>query len=174
MKSLAEERRTGTIELLMTKPLTDWDIIVGKYFAGFLLVIFSLLPTLVYYYSVSALGNPAGNIDTAGVMGSYIGLVLLGGVFCALGIFASSFSPNPILAFILSAFLCFIFFSGFNSLSGLPVWSEHALAVQQLGLLYHYESLSRGLVDSRDVVYFLSLIFVLLLSTKLILGSRQW
>jgi len=174
MRSFAEERKAGTMELLLTKPLSDWDIIIGKFLASFLLVTVALLPTVVYYYSVYNLGNPVGNIDTPGVIGSYVGLVLLGGVFCSVGIFASSITPNQIVAFIVAAFLCFILFSGFNSLSTLDVWSEHVLGIKQLGILYHYEAMSKGLIDSRDLLYFLSVIFSMLSITKLILGSRQW
>ena len=174
MRSFAEERKAGTMELLMTKPLRDWDVILGKFMASFLLVLFALLPTILYYYSIYTLGNPAGNIDTPGIIGSYIGLSLLGGVFCAVGILASSITPNQIVAFILAAFLCFILFSGFESIAQLEVWSSSVLLIKQLGILYHYQSLSRGLIDSRDVIYFLSVIFILLSTTKLILGSRQW
>lgn len=174
MRSFAEEKKAGTLELLFTKPLSDWQIIGGKFFASFLLVLFALIPTLLYYYSVSRLGNPPGNIDTPGVMGSYIGLALLGGVFCAIGILASSITSNQIVAFILSAFLCFIFFSGFDSLSTLSAAAGNALLIKQLGIAYHYESLSKGLIDSRDVLYFLSVAFLMLSITKLILGSRQW
>ncbi|HEY3402632.1 MAG TPA: gliding motility-associated ABC transporter permease subunit GldF [Ohtaekwangia sp.] len=174
MKSFSEEKKAGTLELLMTKPLTDWDILLGKFFAGFLLVLFSLLPTLIYYFSIRQLGNPPGNIDTAGVAGSYIGLILLGATFCAVGILASSITSNQIIAFILAAFLCFILFSGFDSLSALSLWSSYALQVKQLGVLYHYDSLSKGLIDSRDLIYFSSVIFLLLSGTKFIMGSRQW
>lgn len=174
MRSFAEEKKAGTLELLFTKPLSDWQIIGGKFFASFLLVLFALIPTLLYYYSVSRLGNPPGNIDTPGVMGSYIGLALLGGVFCAIGILASSITSNQIVAFILSAFLCFIFFSGFDSLSTLSAAAGNALLIKQLGIAYHYDSLSKGLIDSRDVLYFLSVAFLMLSITKLILGSRQW
>ena len=174
MRSFAEEKKAGTMELLLTKPLSDWQIILGKFFASFALVLFALIPTLLYYYSVSRLGNPAGNIDTPGVMGSYIGLALLGGVFCAVGILASSITGNQIVAFILAAFLCFILFSGFDSVSTLSAASGSALLIKQLGATYHYESLSKGLIDSRDVLYFLSVIFLMLSITKLILGSRQW
>lgn len=174
MRSFAEEKKAGTLELLFTKPLSDWQIIGGKFFASFLLVLFALIPTLLYYYSVSRLGNPPGNIDTPGVTGSYIGLALLGGVFCAIGILASSITSNQIVAFIVSAFLCFIFFSGFDSLSTLSAASANVLLIKQLGIAYHYESLSKGLIDSRDVLYFLSVAFLMLSITKLILGSRQW
>ncbi|HEY9045431.1 MAG TPA: gliding motility-associated ABC transporter permease subunit GldF [Ohtaekwangia sp.] len=174
MRSFAEEKKAGTMELLMTKPLSDWDVILGKFFASLCLVVVALIPTLLYYFSVYQLGNPTGNIDTAGIAGSYIGLCLLGGVFCSIGIFASSITPNQIVAFIVAAFLCFILFSGFESLASLNVWSDYTLFIKQLGILYHYESLSKGLIDSRDVLYFFSVAFLLLSVTKLILGSRQW
>lgn len=174
MKSLAEEKRGGTMELLLTRPLSDWDIILGKYLASFLLVIFSILPTLVYYFSVRALGDPVGNVDTSGVIGSYIGLILLGGVFCSVGIFASSITPNQIVAFIVAAFLSFLLFSGFDSLSALNTWSAWVLVIKQFGMLYHYESLGKGLIDSRDLIYFFSVAFMFLLLTKTVIGSRSW
>jgi ABC-2 type transport system permease protein len=174
MRSFAEEKKGGTMELLLTRPLTDWDIILGKYLACVSLVLLALLPTLIYYFSIYALGNPAGNIDTPGVIGSYIGLGLLGGVFCAIGIFASSITSNQIVSFILAAFLCYIFFSGFESFALLNVWSANTLFIKQLGIFYHYESLSKGLIDSRDVVYFLSVIALMLLVTRITLGSRSW
>lgn len=174
MRSFAEEAKGGTLELLLTKPLSDWDIILGKFLACFLLVILSLVPTIVYYFSVYALGNPAGNIDTPGVVGSYIGLILLGAVFCSIGIFSSSITQNQIVSFIVSAFLCYILFAGFESLSLLNVWSEQALFIKGLGLLYHYEALSKGLIDSRNLVYFGSVITLMLLLTRIILGTRSW
>lgn len=174
MKSFAEEKRGGTMELLLTRPLSDWDIILGKYLASFLLVIFSILPTLVYYFSVRALGDPVGNVDTSGVIGSYIGLILLGGVFCAVGIFASSITPNQIVAFIVAAFLSFLLFSGFDSLSALNTWSDWVLVIKQFGMLYHYQSLGKGLIDSRDLIYFFSVAFMFLLFTKTVIGSRSW
>ena len=174
MRSFAEEKKGGTMELLFTKPLTDWDIIIGKFLASFLLVLFALIPTFIYYYSIFKLGNPVGKLDTPGIIGSYIGLSMLAGVFCAIGIFASCISPNQIVAFIVAAFLCFLVFSGFESISTMTFWSANALSVKQLGILFHYESMSRGLIDTRDVIYFLSIIFIMLSITKLILGSRQW
>jgi len=174
MRSFAEEKKSGTMELLLTKPLTDWDIVLGKFFACFLLVLFALVPTLIYYYSVWALGNPAGNIDTPGVIGSYIGLALLGGVFCAVGMVASSITSNQIVAFILAAFLCFIVFTGFESISTLNVWSANALMIKQVGILYHYDALSKGLIDSRDLIYFLSVGALMLLVSKTILSARSW
>src|SRR6478609_4272240 len=174
MKSFAEEKKMGTLELLFTKPLSDLEIIIGKWLAAFALVIVALLPTLVYYFSVSRLGNPAGNVDTPGAIGSYIGLVLLGGVFCSVGIFASSLSSNLIVAFILAAFLCFILYAGFDSLSALWAAGDQSLFVKQFGMLSHYEALSKGLIDTRDLIYFLSVAGIMIMVTKTQIGSRQW
>ena len=115
MRSFAEEKRTGTIEMLLTKPLSDMNIVLAKYFAGLTLVLIALIPTLVYYISVYFMGNPVGNIDSGGAMGSYIGLVFLGGAYVSIGIFASSITSNQIIAFLLGAVLCFFFFIGFES-----------------------------------------------------------
>lgn len=174
MRSFAEEKKAGTIELLITKPLSDWDIIFGKFLACFLLVCCALLPTIIYYISIYRLGATPGNIDTPGVIGSYIGLVSLGAVFCSVGILASSLTRNQIVAFIVAAFLCFLLFSGFESVSALNVWSGNALLIKQLGLLEHYESLGRGLIDSRDIIFFASVILIMLSFTKLTLSIRQW
>jgi ABC-2 type transport system permease protein len=174
MRSFAEEKKAGTMELLLTKPLTDWDIILGKFLASFLLVLVALAPTVIYYFSISTLGNPVGNIDTPGVIGSYIGLTLLGGVFCSVGIVASSITTNQIVSFILAAFLCFILFTGFESLAALNMWSANTLTIKQFGILHHYESLSKGLIDSRDILYFVSVGTLMLVLTKTILSSRSW
>jgi len=173
MRLLAEERKGGTLELLLTRPLSVTQIIGGKYLAGFFLVVFTLLPTLVYYFSISYLGNPTGNIDTAGVMGSYIGLALLGAVFTAIGLFASSITENQIIAFILAVFMCFLLFSGFSSLAAIDVWGGASLLLEQLGILYHYNTLSKGLIDSRDLVYFVSVVFLFLLFTQMNLSQRK-
>lgn len=172
MKSFAEEKKMGTMELLLTKPLSDWDIVLGKFLAAFTLVFFALLPTLIYYYSIYKLGNPAGNIDSAGVAGSYVGLLMLALEFCAIGIFASALTTNQIVSFMLAAFLSFISYTGLDSLSSLA--GDAALFIKQLGSLYHYESLSRGVVDSRSVVYLVSVTALVLLSTKTVISSRQW
>jgi ABC-2 type transport system permease protein len=174
MRSFAEEKKGGTMEILFTKPVSDWEIIFGKYFACLLLVILTLLPTLIYYSAISSLGSPVGNIDTPGVIGSYIGLIFLAGAFCAIGIFASSITPNQIVSFILAAFLCYLLFAGFDSLALLNVWSANALFIKQVGLLYHYDSLGKGLIDSRDLVYFISVIAIILLATRINLGTRTW
>ncbi|MFN6946752.1 MAG: ABC transporter permease subunit, partial [Cytophagaceae bacterium] len=116
MRTFAEEKKDGTIELLLTRPVTDWQIILGKYLSSVLLVCLALLPTLLYYYSVSSLGSPAGNVDSAGVAGSYIGLVLLGSTFASIGILSSVITVNQIVSFIIAVFICFIFYSGIESM----------------------------------------------------------
>jgi ABC-2 type transport system permease protein len=172
MRSLAEERKEGTFELLATRPLTDWQIVLGKYLACLLLVLFALIPTLVYYYSVYTLGNPQGNIDTGAVIGSYTGLFLLGGAFVAIGLFASSVTSNQIIAFTIAVFLCFFAYSGLDSLSTLL--SLQNLGLQNFGINQHYQSISRGVLDTRDLVYFLSFIALFLVITKTITGGRKW
>ncbi len=171
MRSLAEERKEGTFELLLTRPLTDWQIVMGKYLANVVLVLFALIPTLVYYYSVYTLGTPQGNIDTGGVIGSYIGLFLLGSSFAAIGLFASSITKNQIIAFTIAVFLCFFFYSGFDSLSGLL--SLQDLGLQGLGITEHYQSVSRGVLDTRDLFYFLILAALFLWLTFFVLLRQR-
>lgn len=174
MRSFADEKKGGTIELLLTKPLTDIQIILAKFFAGFVLVIFSLIPTLIYYYSVHTLGNPQGNIDTGGMWGSYIGLLFLGGAYVAIGIFASSITDNQIISFILaiclSTFICY----GFDTLSSFIIFKSVDGFIISLGIMDHYKSMSRGVLDTRDVFYFISVIAVFILMTKTVLESRKW
>ena len=174
MRMFAEEKKGGTMELLFTRPLTDWQIILGKYFSGIFLLLLALLPTLLYYYSVSALGNPKGNIDSAAFAGSFLGLFLLGAAFTAIGVFASSITENQIVAFLVALFLCFLLYTGFSSLAAIDVWGTGSYIIQQLGVLFHYDALSRGLIDSRNLAYFLSIIILLLSLTKLVLSSRKW
>ncbi|MEO6150842.1 MAG: gliding motility-associated ABC transporter substrate-binding protein GldG [Mucilaginibacter sp.] len=171
MRSLAEERREGTFELLLTRPLTDLQIVLGKYFAALILVLFALVPTLVYYYSVYHLGNPAGNIDTGAVIGSYIGLFLLGAGFAAIGLFASSVSKNQIIAFTIAVFLCFFFYSGFDSLS--QMLSLQNLGLQNWGITAHYQSVSRGVLDTRDLAYFMVLAGAFIWLTLFILVKQR-
>lgn len=174
MRSFAEERKMGTLEWLLTKPLSESSIVMGKFFACVSLVALALIPTGSYYLALHQLGNPTGNIDGSGVVGSYIGLILLGGIFCALGILASTLVTNQIVSFMLAAFLCFVFYTGFESISQMFEDGSTSVLVKQLGVQYHYESMSRGLIDSRDLIYFLSLGGALLLSAKTILSSRSW
>lgn len=174
MRSLAEERRAGTIEMLMTRPLSDWTIVWAKFLACWTLVFISLLPTLVCYISVYFLGDPVGNIDTGSVVGSYIGLLLLGGAFVAIGLFCSSLTSNQIVSFILAAVLCAVAYLGFESIHNMGILGGADLFVKRLGLMHHYESISRGVIDTRDVVYFLCVMALFLMATRLVLQSRQW
>ncbi len=174
MSSFAEEHGKGTIEILSTKPLTTWQVVGGKYFANVLLVLIALLPTLIYYYSVYQLGSPKGNLDSGAIVGSYIGLIFLAGAFVAIGIFASTLTNNQIVAFILAAFLCFFFHWVFSYLAMMPFFTGTLdLFIQKLGINYHYSSISKGLIDTRDLVYFISVIFVFIYATVIILENRK-
>ena len=175
MRTFSEEQQTGTIELLATKPLTDWQIVLGKFFAAWLLVGFAILPTLLYYYTIHQLGAPVGNLDAGAIAGSYIGFLLLGGAFVSIGLFSSSLTNNQIVAFILATFVCFLFYYGFFFFSKLPIFvGKFDNAVQMIGIDYHYTSISRGVIDSRDVIYFLSLIISFLVLTVTSIGRRKW
>lgn len=174
MRSFAEERKEGTYVLLAIRPLTDMQIILGKYTACVVLVLFALLPTLVYYYSISQLGMPKGNIDTGAVIGSYIGLFLLGNAFAAIGIFASSINKNQLVAFAVAMFACFFAYSGFDSVSKISAFQSIATYLVNLGIAEHYQSISRGVLDTRDVVYFVTFVALFLGLTKLTIGGRKW
>ena len=174
MRMFAEENKSGTIELLMTSPLTDFQIVFAKYLAGVVLVFIALVPTVIYYFSISRFASPAGNVDSAGIAGSYIGLFFLCSGFVAMGNFASSISSNQIISFILAMLLCFFFYSGFDFIgsTGLPNFISNIIA--QIGISNHYASLSRGVIDTRDVVYFFSLTAFFILLTKFTLEKRKW
>ncbi len=174
MRSFADENKSGTIELLLTKPLSDLQIVLAKYFAGVVLVVFSVLPTLFYLYSVYQLGMPRGNIDTGGMWGSYIGLFFLGASFVSIGIFSSSVTDNQIVAFIIAVFLSLFIYVGFDFIYSLSLFGPIDLFVQSLGINAHYTSMSRGVIDTRDVLYFISLIAIFVMLTKLSLESRKW
>ena len=174
MRLFAEESRTGTIELLLTKPISDWQIVIAKFLAGFVLVLFSLLPTLVYFYSVHSLGNPVGNIDSGGTWGSYFGLLFLGAAFVAIGIFASALTDNQIVSFIVAVFFSYFSYDGFYRISSLELFGAIDNIIIKLGIIEHYISMSRGVIDTRDVIYFFSVVGLFLLLTKTVLGSRKW
>lgn len=174
MRSFADEKKSGTLELLMTQPLTDIQVIMAKYFAGLTLVLFSLIPTLVYFFSVYRLGFPPGNIDIGGMWGSYIGLFFLGAAFTAIGIFASSITDNQIISFILAMILCGFFFMGFDLFNTFIISGKTGLFIQSLGINSHYSSMSRGVIDTRDLIYFFSITAVFILLTKISLESRKW
>lgn len=174
MRLFADEKRLGTLELLLTKPLTELQLVLGKYFAGLLLVLFSLLPTFIYFYSIYQLGNPVGNIDVGGTVGSYIGLLFLGASYTAIGLFASSVTDNQIVSFIIALGLCFVFYFGFDQIAESGVFAGLELIIYNIGINEHYVSMSRGVIDSRDVLYFVSLIIAFILATRLVLQSRKW
>ena len=173
MRSFADEFRTGTIEWLSTKPLTDLDIILGKYFATLALIIFALLPTLVYVYTISNLSFPDVGLDTGALIGSYIGLFFLAATFGAVGVFCSSLTSNQVVGFLISLVACYLFYTGFEQLSKLPKFSEGIdYYLSMIGMEFHYNSISRGLIDSRDMVYFLSIIILFISLTRFSLSSR--
>jgi ABC-2 type transport system permease protein len=166
MRSIADEYKTGTFEVLKTLPLSPAKIVWGKYFGSLLVVASALIPTLIYAFSVQHL-SAKGGIDVGGTTGSYIGLVMLGAVYTAVGICTSSFTNNTVVAFILAAFACFILYSGFDALSKLPALSNGAdYYIQMMGIDFHYKSISRGVIDTRDILYFLAVIFLFLLITQ--------
>ncbi len=174
MRSFAEEISTGTIELLATRPLSDMQIILGKFLAVFALVLICLLPTLIYYFSVYQLGAEVGNIDTGATNGSYIGLILLGAAFSAIGVFTSSLTSNQIVAFLLAVFLCFFCYIGFDYLSRVSqfyAWIDDV--IENIGIFSHYDSISRGVLDTRDLVYFLTFTTFFILMTKTSLELRK-
>jgi ABC-2 type transport system permease protein len=165
MRSFAEEFRSGTYEILQTRPITRWQLIWGKYFGSLLIVLTALLPTLIYIVSINRL-SATGGIDTGGTAGSYIGLFFLSAVFVAIGICCSSLTPNSVVGFILAAFVCFIVYSGFRATSQLPALQSGAdYYVDLLGIDFHYRSMSRGVIDTRDIIYFITVIAFFLLIT---------
>ena len=169
-----QEYNKGTIELLATRPITDNQIVWGKYLAAFVLVVLSILPTLIYFYTISQLATPVGNIDKGGIIGSYIGLLFLGAAFVAMGIFSSALTSNQIVAFLLAILLCFMFYMGFDFIAKLPIFlGKTDYFVEQLGINAHYVSLSRGVIDTRDLIYFFSLIAIFILLTKMALNSKK-
>lgn len=174
MRSLAEEQKDGTFELLATRPLSDWDIVLAKFLASLAIVVLALLPTIVYYITVYQLGVTKGNVDTGAVIGSYLGLIFLGAAFTSIGLFTSSLSKNQIIAFTFAVFLSYFAFSGFDSMSSLLSMQRIAGILTGLGISEHYQSISRGVLDTRDLIYFLSFTALFLLITKTILGGRKW
>ncbi|MBP5516473.1 MAG: gliding motility-associated ABC transporter permease subunit GldF [Bacteroidales bacterium] len=173
MRMIAEEKKNGTMELLLTKPLSEFKIVFSKFLAGFTVVVISLVPTIVYYFVIYRLGDPVGNIDTASVIGSYIGLLFLGAAYVAIGLFASSLSSNQIIAFIIAALLSAVFYYGFDFLYTM-VHGKLALTMRWFGIQMHYESISRGVIDTRDVIFFLSVITLFIMLTRMVLQSRKW
>jgi ABC-2 type transport system permease protein len=174
MNMFAGELKSGTMELLLTRPLTEFQVVFAKYMAAVVLVLIALIPTLFYLFSINSLADPVGNVDFGAIFGSYIGLFFLAAVYSAIGILASSFSKNAIISFLLSVLLCYVFFLGFENLAYLGFSGKVSDFIISFGINDHYRSMSRGVIDSRDMVYFLSVISVFIFITKLRLESRKW
>ncbi len=174
MRMFSEEKKSGTIELLLTKPVNELQIVLSKFTAGVVLVLFSLLPTLLFFFTVYRVGNPVGNIDTGGTWGSYIGLFLLACTYVSMGLFASSLTSSQIVAFIIGVLIPFFFYTGFDSLAALTGWVRIESFLVYLGISEHYKSVSRGVIDSRDIVYFFCVIGFFVYLTRTVLRSRNW
>lgn len=181
MRMIAEERKNGTIELLFTRPITDLQIILAKYLAGVTLLLISLLPTLIYYFSLSQLGTesfdadglPKSVIDEGATFTSYIGLFLLGCVFLAIGIFSSSVTSNQIVAFILAMFLCWLFYDGFELIGSFSLIGDADFVFKYIGLTSHYRSIMKGLIDTSDLLYFFGMIAIFLTASLAIVKSLK-
>ena len=166
MRSFSDEKKQGTLELLLTKPISRLQIVLGKYFGAFILVIIAMIPTLLYVYAISKLGNPEGNLDMGSIMGSYFGLLFLAASYIAIGVFASTLSDNQIVAFIIAVFLCFIFYFGFEGISSYKLLGDF-FYLERLGMDFHFKSMERGVLDTRDLLYFLSITLFFIVLTKL-------
>jgi len=173
MRSFAEERREGTYELLITRPITLWQIILSKYLASLLLVLFAIFPTIIYCYSISKLGFPEGNIDSGAIIGSYIGLFFLGAAFTAIGLFTSALTKNQVIAFVICAAICAFAFIGFDYTSQLLSLQNIEGLISNLGIKQHYISISRGVIDTRDLIYFITFTVLFLSLTKMIMGGKR-
>lgn len=174
MRSISEELKTGTVEILTTKPVTEFQIVMAKFLAGVVLVLVALLPTLCYFYSVYVLASPVGNVDIGGTMGSYLGLLLIGACYVSIGVFASAFTDNQIVAFIFGLLLCFVFYALLDWVRELPALQGIDPFFAHVGIMPHYNSISRGVIDSRDVLYFIGFMLFFVFLTKTKLQSRKW
>ena len=173
MSLLAEERKLGTLEVLLTSAITPTQLVLGKYLASLTMILITLLLTSSYYISIYYLASPTGNIDTAAVIGSYLGLMLLAATFASIGLGASAITESQVIAFLVGVLLCFLLYQGFDAWSTLKTWKPYSLLLAQAGLLYHYEAVSRGVIDSRDLIYFFSLITLLLTANSLFLSYKR-
>jgi ABC-2 type transport system permease protein len=166
MRSFSDEKKQGTLELLVTKPISHFNIVLGKYFGALVLILVALVPTLLYVYTILQLGNPEGNLDIGSTIGSYFGLFFLIAAYTAIGVFASTLSENQIVAFIIAVFICFFFYFGFEGISNYNVF-DNFVDMENLGMASHYNSMSRGVIDTRDLIYFISIALAFLVFTKM-------
>ncbi len=174
MRSFAEEKRVGTMEILLTMPLSDWQIILAKYFASLVLVFISIFPTLIYVFTIYLLGYPQGNVDMGAMWGSYLGLLFLGAGFAAIGMFCSLLTDSQIISFILAVLLCFVVWLGFDFIYSFNIFGHVGLIIKYFGIEHHYASISRGVIDTRDIIYFISVIVLFLMLSRLKMQSRKW
>lgn len=172
MRTFSDEYKTGTISLLFTMPISSYELVVAKFLSAWTLISIAILPTIVYYFLISNLASPVGNIDTASVVGSYFGLLLLSGVFVSIGNFVSALTQNQIIAFLLAAFLCYFLYEGLHQLAGI-FSGKLNFYLDYFSLQYHYNSLSRGVLDTRNIIYLLSILFLLLLGNTTILEKQK-
>ena len=173
MRVFTEEYSSGTIEILITKSINSLQIVIAKFLAVFVLVIFAILPTLIYVASIYYLGENIGNLDLAGIMGSYLGLIFLCALFSAISIYASSLASNQIISFAFAILLCTLFYFGFDILSELSFFQNFDLFIQQLGISFHYEMMSKGLVKLSDIIYFVSVTTLFIKLTELVITERK-
>ncbi len=173
MRSIAEERRTGTIELLFTRPISDLNIVLAKYFAGITLLLIAIIPTFIYYISMYNLGDPVGVIDGGATLTSYIGLFLMGSCFVAVGIFSSSVTNSQIVAFILAMFLSWILLDGLYLLGSYNLLGRFDGVVQYIGFQYHYDAIKKGVIETKDLVYFFSIIVLFILASLTVIKSLK-
>jgi ABC-2 type transport system permease protein len=174
MRSFSDEKKSGNLELLLTRPLTDMQIVMAKFLAGISVAALAIVPTFIFYFSVYKLSLEDLTLDAGAAWGSYLGLLLLAAVYVSVGIFASSLTENSIVAFILAVALCFFLYIGFNSIGYLSPQGKTGTLIINLGIDAHYKSLQRGVIDSRDLVYFFSVMAIFLYGTRIKLHSRNW
>ena len=172
MRSFSDEKKQGTLELLLTKPISHLQIVLGKYFGALILVGIAILPTVLYVFAIFKLGNPEGNLDIGSIIGSYIGLIFLAAAYIAIGLFASTLSDNQIVAFIIAVFLCFFFYFGFEGLANYKLFGD-TLYIEKLGMDFHFKSIGRGVLDTRDLLYFLSITAFFIVLTKLNINKQS-
>ncbi len=174
MRLFSEEQKTGTIELLVTKPITDLQIVTSKFLSALSIALIAILPTFIYFISVYYLGNPIGNLDIGGTWGAYIGLIFLTCSYVAIGVFSSALSDNQVVSFILATVLIFVFYTGMDYISQMFSLKKGEYFLQGLSMNRHYLSLSRGVIDTRDLIFFISISIGFILLTKFKLQTRKW
>ncbi|WP_372745694.1 gliding motility-associated ABC transporter permease subunit GldF [Lutibacter sp.] len=173
MRSFSDEINTGTIEILKTKPITTWQIILGKYLGSLTLVIITIIPTLIYAFSIYKLGNPVGNVAIGTTLGSFIGLLFLASSYTAIGIFSSTISKNQIVSFLIAVFICFFLYYAFEALATYNLFGNLDATIQNLGMSAHFNSIGKGVIDTRDLIYFFSVSFLFLFLTKQKIENAQ-